>query len=317
MKGVFYSHFGGPEVLRYDELPEPRLSQNAVIVRVKAAAINPADIALQAGLGESLMETWFPVVPGWDLSGVVERVGAGVVEFHPGDEVIAYMHQEILHNGAYAELASVPVDRLWRKPRNASWEAAAGLPLAGLTAYRAVIDTVRVSEADVVLVLGASGGVGSLATQLALASGATVIGSASAQHQAFVASMGAQPVRHGDDLADQVRRYAPTGVTAVVDCAGHGALAKAMAAAAPGAKVCSIAGGGPGITTVFARPDTGILARLVDLVEAGSLRVTVAASYALTEAAIAQDALKARSHGPGRIVLVPDAVGEAGMVRRR
>ena len=84
MKGVSYSRFGGSEVLEYGELPEPKLSQNAVIVRVKAAAINPADIALQAGFGEDLMETWFPVVPGWDLSGIVERVGAGVIEFQPG-----------------------------------------------------------------------------------------------------------------------------------------------------------------------------------------------------------------------------------------
>jgi NADPH:quinone reductase-like Zn-dependent oxidoreductase len=307
MKGVSYSRFGGSEVLEYGDLPEPKLSQNAVIVRMKAAAINPADIALQAGLGESLMETWFPVVPGWDLAGIVERVGAGVVEFQPGDEVIAYTHQEILHSGAYAELASVPVERLSRKPKNASWGEAAGLPLAGLTAYRAVIDTLRVSDEDSVLVLGASGGVGSLATQLAVASGATVMGSASAPHQTYVKSIGAEPVPYGDDVAEQVRKHAPAGVTAIVDCAGHGALAKAMAAAAPGARVCSIADGGPGVTTVFARPDTGILARLVDLVEAGSLRVTVAASFALGDAADAQDALKARTYGPGKIVLVPDA----------
>jgi NADPH:quinone reductase-like Zn-dependent oxidoreductase len=307
MKGVSYSRFGGSEVLEYGDLPEPKLSQNAVIVRMKAAAINPADIALQAGLGESLMETWFPVVRGWDLAGIVERVGAGVVEFQPGDEVIAYTHQEILHSGAYAELASVPVERLSRKPKNASWGEAAGLPLAGLTAYRAVIDTLRVSDEDSVLVLGASGGVGSLATQLAVASGATVMGSASAPHQTYVKSIGAEPVPYGDDVAEQVRKHAPAGVTAIVDCAGHGALAKAMAAAAPGARVCSIADGGPGVTTVFARPDTGILARLVDLVEAGSLRVTVAASFALGDAADAQDALKARTYGPGKIVLVPDA----------
>lgn len=209
MKGVSYSRFGGSEVLEYGDLPEPKLSQNSVIVRVKAAAINPADIALQAGLGESLMETWFPVVPGWDLAGIVERVGAGVVEFQPGDEVVAYVHQEILHSGTYAELVSVPVDRLWRKPKNASWGEAAGLPLAGLTAYRAVIDTLRVSDADIVLVLGASGGVGSLAAQLAVASGATVIGSASAPHQTYVKSIGAEPVQSGDDVAEEVRRHAP------------------------------------------------------------------------------------------------------------
>ena len=307
MKGVSYRRFGGSEVLEYGDLPEPKLSQIAVIVRMKAAAVNPADIALQAGLGESLMETWFPVVPGWDLAGVVERVGAGVVEFQPGDEVIAYTHQDILHSGAYAELASVPVERLSRKPKNASWGEAAGLPLAGLTAYRTVIDTLRASQADIVLVLGASGSVGSLATQLAVASGATVIGSASAAHQTYVKSLGAAPVQYGDDVAEQIRKHAPAGVTAIVDCAGHGALAKAMAAAAPGARVCSIADGGPGVTTVFARPDAGILALLVDRVETGSLRVTVAASFALADAAAAQDALKARTYGPGKIVLVPDA----------
>jgi NADPH:quinone reductase-like Zn-dependent oxidoreductase len=234
MKGVSYSRFGRSEVLEYGDLPEPKLSQNAVIVRMRAAAINPADIALQAGLGVSLMETWFPVVPGWDLAGIVERVGAGVVEFRPGDEVVAYTHQEILHSGAYAELVSVPVERLWRKPKNASWGEAAGLPLAGLTAYRAVIDTLRVSNTDIVLVLGASGGVGSLATQLAVASGATVIGSASAPHQTYVKSIGAEPVQYGDDVAEQVRKHVPAGATAIVDCAGHGALAKAMAASRPG-----------------------------------------------------------------------------------
>lgn len=308
MKGVSYSRFGGSDVLGYGDLPEPKLSQNSVLVRVKAASINPADIALQAGLGDSLMETWFPVVPGWDLAGVVERVGAGIVEFQPGDEVVAYAHQEILHSGTYAELVSVPVDRLWRKPTNASWGEAAGLPLAGLTAYRAVVHTLSVSDADVVLVLGASGGVGSLATQLAVAAGARVIGSASAVHQDYVRSLGAEPILFDANIAERIRSLPASGVTAIVDCAGHGSLATAMVAVAPHARSCSIADGGPGITTVFARPDTAILGRLVHMVEAGLLKVTVAASFALAEAAIAQEALKARAHGPGKIVLVPDTI---------
>jgi NADPH:quinone reductase-like Zn-dependent oxidoreductase len=111
MRDVSYGSFGGLDVLAHGDLLEPKRSQNAVIVRMKAAAGSPADIALQVGLGESLMETWFPVVPGWDLAGIVERVGAGVVEFRPGDEVVAYTHQEILHSGTYAELVSVPVER--------------------------------------------------------------------------------------------------------------------------------------------------------------------------------------------------------------
>ena len=182
-----------------------------------------------------------------------------------------HLEEEILGTAApYAELVGVPVDRLWRKPKNATWGEAAALPLAGLTAYRAVVHTAAVYDKDTVLVLGASGGVGSLATQLAVASGATVIGSASAPHQPYVKSIGAEPqVMYGDDIAELVRRRAPGGVTCIVDCAGHGALAKAMAAAAPSARICSIADGGPGVTTVFARPDAGALVRLVDLVETG------------------------------------------------
>jgi NADPH:quinone reductase-like Zn-dependent oxidoreductase len=295
VRGISYRRFGGPEVLEYGELPEPKRSQNAVIVRVKAVAINPADIALQAGLGESIMETWFPVVPGWDLAGIVEHSGAGVTEFQPGDEVIAYTHQDILHSGAYAERASVPVDRLRRKPKNATWGEAAALPLAGLTAYRAAMTIVRVSDADTVLVLGASGAVGSLATQLALAAGASVIGSASAQHQRYVTSIGAQGVVATGRIAAEVKKIAPAGVSAIIDCAGHGSLAKAIPAAAPGARMCSIADGGEGITTVFARANAGILGELVAMVEAG-----------LADAALAQEALLARSHGPGKIVLIPD-----------
>ena len=304
--GVYYNRFGGSEVLEYGELPDPKLSQNVVIVRVKAAAINPADIALQAGYGQTLMESWFPVVPGWDVAGIVERVGAGVVEFQPGDEVIGYVHQEILHSGTYAELVSVPVERLCRKPKDVAWGEAAALPLAGLTAHRAVIDTLGVSKADTVLVLGASEAVGSLAVQLALACGANVIGSASARNQNYVKSIGAEPVQYGGDVAEQVRAYVPAGVTAIVDCAGHGSLAAAMPAAAAGAGICSIADSGPGILPVFARPDRQALGRLVTLIEAGSLRVSVAAAFALADAAIAQEAMQARSHGPGKIVLVPN-----------
>jgi len=141
MKAVVYRHYGGPEVLEYTDVPDPKLSQNSVLVRVRAAALNPADHMLQAGLGDSHTDAWFPVIPGWDVAGVVEQVGAGVSEFAPGDEVIGYIRQEILHHGAYAELVSAPVEALARKPRTASWPEAAGLPLAGLTAYRAIVET--------------------------------------------------------------------------------------------------------------------------------------------------------------------------------
>jgi NADPH:quinone reductase-like Zn-dependent oxidoreductase len=303
MKAVVYRRYGGPEVLEYIDVPDPKLSQNGVLVRVRAAALNPADHLLQAGLGESHTDAWFPVIPGWDVAGVVERVGPGVSEFAPGDEVIGYIRQEILHHGAYAELVSAPVETLVRKPRTASWPEAAGLPLVGLTAYRTIIQTLKVDAGDTVLIHGAAGGVGAVAAQLALAQNARVIGAASVGDGAFLRSIGVLPVAYGDGLADRVRALAPDGLDAVLDCVGNGVLHATSDLGSARMRACSIADGGPGITTVFARLDGTILTRLVEMVDAGTLRVPIAATYPLAQAAAAQAALKL-PHPPGKLVLV-------------
>jgi NADPH:quinone reductase-like Zn-dependent oxidoreductase len=303
MKAVVYRHYGGPEVLEYTDVPDPKLSYNRVLVRVRAAALNPADHLLQAGLGESHTDAWFPVIPGWDVAGVVEQVGAGVSEFAPGDEVIGYIRQEILHHGAYAELVSAPVEALARKPRTASWPEAAGLPLAGLTAYRAIVQTLKVQPGETVLIHGAAGGVGAVAAQLALANDARVIGAASSGHHDFLRSLGVVPIAPGDGVAGRVRALAPDGIDAVMDCVGKGVLQATANVGSSRVRACSIADGGPGITTVFARLDSAILTRLVEMVDAGELRVPIAATYPLAQAAAAQMALK-QPHTPGKIVLV-------------
>lgn len=303
MKAVVYRHYGGPEVLEYTDVPDPKLSQNSVLVRVRAAALNPADHMLQAGLGDSHTDAWFPVIPGWDVAGVVEQVGAGVSEFAPGDEVIGYIRQEILHHGAYAELVSAPVEALARKPRTASWPEAAGLPLAGLTAYRAIVETLKVEPGETVLIHGAAGGVGAVAAQLALAGDAHVIGVASSGHHDFLRSLGVVPIEPGEGVAGRVRALAPDGVDAVMDCVGRGVLQATADVGSSRVRACSIADGGPGITTVFARSDAAILTRLAEMVDAGGLRVPIAATYPLAQAAAAQAAMRKR-HPPGKIVLV-------------
>ena len=303
MKAVVYRRYGGPEVLEYTDVPDPKLSHNSLLVRVRAAALNPADHMLQAGLGESHTDAWFPVIPGWDLAGVVERVGAGVTEFAPGDEVIGYIRQEILHHGAYAELVSAPVEALARKPRTASWPEAAGLPLAGLTAYRAIVQILDVAPGETILIHGAAGGVGALAAQLALARHARVIGAASAGQHAFLRSIGVLPVAHGEGIAARVRALALDGVDAVLDCVGKRVLHATAELGSTRIRVSSIADAGPGITTLFARLDSAILARLVEMVDAGELSVPIAATYPLAQAAAAQTALK-QPHPPGKIVLV-------------
>lgn len=303
MKAAFYDRYGGPEVLRYGDVPEPKLAQTSVLIKVRAAALNPADMALQAGLGDSIMETWFPVIPGWDVAGVVQQVGAGVSEFQPGDEVLAFARQDILHFGTWAQYVSVPADLLARKPGNVSWEEAAGLPLAGLTALRGIRE-LNVVPGDTVLILGASGGVGAIATQLARNAGASVIGSASPGNLEGVAALGATPIRH-DDLAGQLTGSAAKTVSAIFDCAGHGLIEKARAATRS-SRVVSIASEGAGIQTIYARADGGVLEDLVDMMRARTLLVKVAASYPLSRAADAQRALAERTHGSGKIIVIPD-----------
>jgi NADPH:quinone reductase-like Zn-dependent oxidoreductase len=300
---MIYRRYGGPEVLELAEVPNPKLAQNGVLIGVKTAALNPADLALQAGLGDSIMDAWFPVIPGWDVAGVVEQVGAGVTEFATGDEVIGFVREEILRHGTYAEKIAVPASTLVHKPRNATWAQAAGLPLAGLTAYQAIVHTLKLTRGETVLIHGASGGVGSLAAQIAVQQGARVIGSGSAANHGYLRSIAVEPVLYGDHLVPDVRTIVSEGVDAVFDCVGHGVLALNPQLGRVGLRACSIADSAPGVTTVFARIDHADLLRLVDLVEAGRLTVSVAATYPLMGAAMAQRALRNGGRGPGKIVL--------------
>ncbi len=248
MKAIIYRQYGGPEVLELAEVPDPKLAQNSVLIGVKAAALNPADHVLQAGLGDSIMDAWFPVIPGWDVAGVIERVGAGVTEFAAGDEVIGFAREEILRHGTYAEKIAVPVSTLVRRPRNATWAQAAGLPLAGLTAYQAIVHTLKLTRGETLLIHGASGGVGSLAAQIAVEQGTRVVGSASAANHGYLRSIAVEPVLYGDHLVRDVRAIVPDGVDAIFDCVGRGVLLLNSQLGRTGWRACSIADGASGVT---------------------------------------------------------------------
>ncbi|MFE2381431.1 NADP-dependent oxidoreductase, partial [Streptomyces misionensis] len=200
MKAIALDTYGSPDDLRLVELPEPKVAPGEVLVRVKAAGVNPVDWKLGAGMLDAVMETRFPLISGWDVAGVVERVGFDATEFAVGDEVYGYIRKDWAQNGAYAELVSAPVRTLAKKPASLSWEEAAGVPLAGLTAYQS-IERLGVDRGDVVLVHAAAGGVGSLGVQIAVARGARVIGTASERNHEFLRSLGAEPVTYGEGLA--------------------------------------------------------------------------------------------------------------------
>ncbi|MEV0218896.1 NADP-dependent oxidoreductase [Streptomyces sp. NPDC050704] len=305
MRAVQYQKFGGPEVLEVVDVPDPKMFNDLVLVRIEAAALNPADLGFQSGAPDPVVDFLFPVTPGWDLAGVVEQAGTATTGFRPGDEVIGFVRDKAMHYGTYAQKISAEPRQLVRKPRNLSWAQAAGLPVAGLTAYQAIVHSLEVSAGDTVLVHGAAGGVGHLAVQIAAARGARVIGTGSETSQTFIASLGATPVRYGDELVEQVREIAPDGIDAILDTAGRGSLSTTHAIAALGARVASItlsAAEYPGTIDVFLHLDGDDLTRLVELAEQGKLTVHVGRTFPLDRAAQAQQLL-AGGHARGKIVL--------------
>ncbi|MEV8504948.1 NADP-dependent oxidoreductase [Actinoplanes sp. NPDC051475] len=307
MKAIIYRTYGGPEVLEYGEVPQPKLGPDAVLVRVKAASVNPVDWKIQAGYLDSVLDAVFPVIPGWDVAGVVEQAGVAVTEFAPGDEVIGYVREDFVSRGTFAEYVAAPVRTLARKPANLTFEEAAGLPLAGLTAYQALTRTLQVRNGATVLVHAAAGGVGSLAVQIARSLGARVIGTASEHNHDYLRELGAEPITYGEGLVDRVRSLAPQGVDAVLDLVGGDALKVSSELLAADGRLASIADAavlGLGGHYVFVRPDAQDLAALADLAESGKLRVEVATTLPLERAADAQR-LNREGHTRGKIIVVP------------
>lgn len=303
VRATFYSEYGGPEVLRTGELPDPKVGPGEVLVRVRSASVNPVDWKVMSGGLDPVMDATFPVVPGWDVAGVVERVGFDTPEVSPGDEVVAYARKDVVHGGTFAELVTVPVRAIAYKPKSLDWDAAAGLPLAGLTAQRALA-AVGLTDGDTVLVHAAAGGVGALAVQVARALGARVIGTASPANHDFVASLGAEPVAYGDGVVDRVRALAPAGVDAVVDLVG-GVLDVTTAVLRDGGRHASIADGSvteAGGRYVWVRPDGPGLAALADLADGGHLSVPVARTFGLDEVADAFR-LSMDGHTRGKIAI--------------
>ncbi|MGW2212027.1 NADP-dependent oxidoreductase [Streptomyces sp. NPDC001781] len=304
MKAITLQEYGSADDLRLVETPDPKVAPGEVLIRVKAAGVNPVDWKLAAGHLDPIMEVRFPLIPGWDVSGVVEQVGLDATEFAVGDEVFGYIRKDWAQNGAYAELVSAPVRTLAKKPASLTWEQAAGVPLAGLTAYQS-IKRVGLVRGETVLVHAAAGGVGSFGVQIALALGARVIGTASEANHGFLRELGAEPVTYGEGLTDRVRRLAPDGVDAALDFVGHGAVDVSQQLLKRRERVASITEGeveAKGGHHVWVRPHAADLADLAGLADAGKLLVPVQHVLPLADAAQAWR-LSQSGHTRGKIVL--------------
>src|SRR5437588_3897337 len=217
MKAVQFDRYGGVDVLEVREVDDPLADPGRVLVAVRAAGINPGEIAIREGRMHERWPATFPSGQGSDLAGVVKDVGEGVTAFAPGNEVLGWTEER----ESQAELVAVPADQLTPKPPSLSWGVAGSLFVASLAAY-ASVEAVAPRPGETVVVSAAAGGVGSLAVQLARRTDATVIGLASERNHDWLRSHEIIPVRHADGQADRIRDSAHGRVDAFIDTFGSG-----------------------------------------------------------------------------------------------
>lgn len=305
MRAVRFHEYGGPEVLRYEEdVPRPEPGEGQVLVRVVAAGVNPADWKIREGYFREILPLELPVITGSDISGRVEAVGPGVEEFRSGDEVLAMTG----YFGAYAEYAVVSASTLALKPASLDFPVAAGVPVAGMTAWQALFDVAGLQAGQKVLIHAAAGGVGSFAVQLARRAGARVAGTASAGNLEFLRHLGV------DDPIDY--RAAPfeeavQDADVVLDTVGGDTQARSFKSLKPGGVLVSVvaeplgdlpeAQGKRGVFLAM-QPQASQLAEIAGLVADGTVVMAVEAELPLERAREAQQESQ-KGHTRGKIVL--------------
>jgi NADPH:quinone reductase-like Zn-dependent oxidoreductase len=304
-RAVRFDKYGGIDVLHLVEVDRPVPGPEQVLVRVKAAGINPGEAAIREGVFAKLWPAKFPSGQGSDLAGIVEEVGTAVKNVAVGDEVIGFTN----NRSSQAELVVVEADHLIHRPAHVSWEQAGALFVAGTTAYAAV-QAVSLKAADTVVVSGATGGVGSIAVQLARNIGAKVIGLAGAANHAWLSDHGVIPIGYGDGVAERIRAASGNKVDAFVDTFGGGYVELALELGVAPDRIDTIidfaAAAKHGVKTAgnSAAANAKVLAELASLIDAGRLKIPIAKVYPLADVREAYQDL-ARRHTRGKIVLVP------------
>jgi NADPH:quinone reductase-like Zn-dependent oxidoreductase len=304
-RAVRLDKYGGLEVLQVVEVQRPTPGPGKVLVRVKAAGINPGEASIRKGLFAERWPWKFPSGQGSDLAGVVEEVGPGVSNVAVGDEVIGFTNER----ASQAEFVVVESGNLVPRPKNVSWEQAGSLFVAGTTAYAAV-RSVALSPGDTVVVSGAAGGVGSIAVQLARNAGAKVIGLAGDANHKWLSDHGVIPVTYGDGVEDRIRTASGGKVDAFIDTFGGGYVELALKLGVAKNRIDTIidfaAAAKYGVKTEgnFEAANADVLAQLTGLMAAGRLEIPIAKVYPLAQVRDAYQELEQR-HTRGKIVLEP------------
>jgi NADPH:quinone reductase-like Zn-dependent oxidoreductase len=309
MRAMVIDEWGGREAMHEADVDAPPVGPDFVLIRVRAAGVNPVDTKIRAGRLAPLFPARFPLILGWDAAGTVEQVGPAVTMFRPGDEVYAYCRRHDLHFGTYGELVSVPDAFVAHKPEALDFNEAGALPLVGLTAHQA-LESVGVRGGEKLFLTGGAGGVGHVAIQLAVARGAQVIATASPANHDWLRELGAEPLDYNDpDVPARVREVTGDGgADAAIDLFGGDGREQAFASLRSGGRLVSIASPPPekrdDVEThyVFVRPSGVDLRELAELVDAGVLKPHIEQTFPLAGAADAHERIEG-GHVRGKLVL--------------
>jgi NADPH:quinone reductase-like Zn-dependent oxidoreductase len=302
---VKFDHYGGLEVLEVVDVPRPTPGAGQVLVRVKAAGINPGEISIRKGVFAERWPAKFPSGQGSDFAGVVDETGRGVAKFAKGDEVIGFTDER----ASQAEYVVVDAGNLVPRPANVSWEQAGGLFVAGTTAFAAV-RAVDLKAGDTVVVSGAAGGVGAIAVQLARNAGAKVIGLAGEGNQQWLRDHGVIPILYGDGVEDRIRTASSGKVDAFIDTFGGGYVELAIKLGVPPDRINTIIDFAAAekyhvkAEGSQAAANAEVLGQLAGLIAAGRLEIPIAKVFPLSQVREAYQDLEQR-HTRGKIVLKP------------
>ena len=306
MKAIVVHEYGGPEVLKYEEIPRPEPKEDQILIRVIAAGVNPVDGMIRSGEFAKYEKDVFPMIPGADIAGVVEKVGSKITKFKAGDPVFAYV--SLKEGGGYAEYALGTQGDTAAKPKSVTYVEAAAVPIVALTAWQALIDTAKLSAGQTVLIHGGSGGVGSFAIQIAKARGAKVIATASTANQDLLRQLGADVAI---DYTKQKFEDVAKDVDVVLDSVGKDTLARSYDVVKKGGIIVSLVArpnqaeldkhgirGAP----ISVDPNADELGEIGKLIDQKKIKVIVSQTLPLSDAAKAHEQV-ATGHTRGKIVL--------------
>ncbi len=305
MKAIVIHEYGGPEVLKYEDVPRPEPKDDQLLVRVIAAGVNPVDGMIRSGMFASEKRV-FPIILGGDIAGVIEKVGSKITKFKAGDPVFAYVSLD--NNGGYAQYAVVTEREAAPKPKSLTYVEAAAVPIVAMTAWQALIDTAKLRWGQTVLIHGGSGGVGSFAIQIAKARGAKVIATASTANQDLLKQLGADVAI---DYTKQKFEDIAKDVDVVLDSIGKDTLARSYGVVKKGGMIVSLvarpnqaelAKHGIRGAAVSVEPNSEELTEIGKLIDEKKIKVIVSQTFLLSEAMRAQEQV-ATGHTRGKIVL--------------